>query len=159
MGALAAAILLAGGASAQTVFTAAVGPRCKNESQPGFGLWTCPGPAGYAVQFSDEGNMVALTIAPWRAIKKAGTTAQWRGSGKAFGEKVHWIMRGGIPRAAVIRTWRRADDDSEVLELSVFAIEGAKACAYGTVDIHMANANEAALANADEAAGAGCRKN
>ncbi|WP_225130322.1 MULTISPECIES: hypothetical protein [Bradyrhizobium] len=103
--------------------------------------------------------MVALTIAPSRATEKAGTTAQWRDSGKAFGEKVHWVMRGGIPRAAVIRTWRRADDDSEVQELSVFAIEGAKACAYGTVDIHMANANEAALAKADEAAGSGCRKN
>jgi hypothetical protein len=33
-------------------------------------------------------------------------------------------MRGGLPRAAVIRTWRRkdGDDESELQELSVFAI-------------------------------------
>ena len=152
--------LLAGSALADTVFTPASGPKCKDESKEGFGLWTCPGPAGYAVRFSDEGNVVALTIAPARSIDKALPTAQWRGASKAFGDKVQWVMRGGVPRAAVIRTWRRkdGDDESEVQELSVFAIDRARACAYGAVDIHRPRVNDAALAQAEQAAERRCPK-
>jgi hypothetical protein len=153
--------LLAGSALADTVFTPASGPKCKEGSKEGFGLWTCPGPAGYAVRFSDEGNTVSLTIAPARSIDKALPTAQWRGADKAFGDKVQWVMRGGVPRAAVIRTWRRkdGDDESEIQELSVFAIDGARACTYGAVDIHRPRANDAALAQAKQAAQSRCSKN
>jgi len=151
--------LLAGSARADTIFTPASGPKCKQESKEGFGLWTCPGPAGYAVRLADEGNMVALTIAPARSIEKAPPTAQWRGAGKAFGDKVQWIVRNGVPRAAVIRTWRRTDDDeSEIQELSVFSIDRAKACAYGAVDVHRPEANAAALALAKQAADGRCAK-
>jgi hypothetical protein len=152
--------LLVGSALADTVFTPASGPKCKDESKEGFGQWTCPGPAGYAVRFADEGNMVALTIARARSIDKVPSTAQWRGAREAFGDKVQWVMRGGVPRAAVIRTWRRkdGDDESEIQELSVFAIDGARACAYGVVDIHRPQANEAALALAKRAAERRCSK-
>lgn len=152
--------LLASSALADTVFTPASGPRCKDQSTEGFGQWTCPGPAGYAVRFADEGNIVALTIARARSIDKAPPTAQWRGAGKAFGDKVQWILRGGVPRAAVIRTWRRkdGDDEGEVQELSVIAIDGARACAYGAVSIHKPQANDAALALANEAAEERCPK-
>lgn len=152
--------MVAGGSAlADTTFTAASGPKCKDESKPEFGLWTCPGPAGYAARFADEGNMVSLTLAPSGSIAKAEPTAQWRGAGKAFGDKVQWIIRGGVPRAAVIRTWRRPDDDErEIQELSVFAIDGPKACAYAAIDIHVAKANEAVLARAEEAADSRCRK-
>ncbi|MBC9880342.1 hypothetical protein G8O24_23735 [Bradyrhizobium sp. INPA01-394B] len=147
-----------GGAYGQTPFTPATGPACKNQSKEGFGLWTCPGPAGYVVRFADEGNIVSLTIAPKRAIEKVqGPTAQWRGAGKAFGDKVQWIMRAGVPRAAVIRTWSRVgDDEREVQELSVFAVNGEKACLFGAVEIHTDKANEAALARAAQAAEVGC---
>jgi hypothetical protein len=145
------------GALAQTTFTPATGPACKDESTDELGLWTCPGPAGYVVSFADEGNIVSVTIAPRSAIEKlSGPTAQWRGAGKSFGEKVQWIMRGGVPRAAVIRTWRTVDDDNELQELSVFAISGAKACLVGSVDVHTDKANDAALARAQQAANAGC---
>ena len=101
--------------------------------------------------------MVSLTLAPSGSIAKVGPTAQWRGAGRAFGGTVQWIIRGGIPRAAVIRTWRRVDgDEREIQELSVFAIDGRKACAYGAIDIHIAKANEAALAGAETAADSGC---
>ena len=153
------AMVMSGSALADTTFTAASGPKCKDESKPEFGLWTCPGPAGYAVRFADEGNMVSVTLAPSALVAKAESTAQWRGAGKAFGDKVQWIMRGGAPRAAVIRTWRRQDDDErEIQELSGFAIDGPKACAYAAVDIHLAKANEAALARAEEAADSRCPK-
>jgi hypothetical protein len=151
--------LLAGTALADTVFTPAKGPKCKNESKEGFGQWTCPGPAGYAVRFADEGNIVSLSIARARSIEKAPSTTQWRGAGKVFGDKVQWVIRGSVPRAAVIGTWRRKDDDeSELQELSVFAIEGGRACAYGAVDIHKPQANEAALALAKQAAKSRCSK-
>lgn len=150
--------MMAGGAAlADTTFTAANGPTCKDQSKAEFGLRTCPGPAGYAVSFADEGNMVSLTLAPLGLIGKGGPTVEWRGAGKAFGDKVQWIMRGGVPRAAVIRTWRRADEDErEIQELSVFAVDGPKACAYAAVNVHVANANEVALARAEEAADSRC---
>jgi hypothetical protein len=149
--------LAGGGALADTTFTAASGPKCKDESKPEFGLWTCPGPAGYAARFTDEGNMVSLTLAPASSIARAGPTAQWRGAGKAFGDKVQWIIRDGVPRAAVIRTWRQPDDDDgEIQELSVFAIDGKRACPFGAVDIRQPKANDLALARAEEAAGGRC---
>jgi hypothetical protein len=153
-------LLLAGSALADTIFTPASGPKCRYESKEGFGRWTCPGPAGYAVRFADEGNIVALTIARARSIEEAPLTAHWRGAGKAFGGKVQWVMQGGVPRAAVIRTWRRknGDDESEIQELSVFGIDGGRACAYGAVDINKPRANETALALAKQAAEQRCSK-
>jgi len=146
-----------GSALADTTFTAASGPKCKDESKPEFGLWTCPGPAGYAVRFADEGNVVSLTLAPSGSIANAAPTAQWRGAGKVFGDKVQWIMRSGVPRAAVIRAWRRAgDDDREIQELSVFAIDDKRACPVGAVDIHQPKASDLALAKAEEAVGGHC---
>ena len=146
------------GALAQSKFTPATGPACKDESTDELGLWTCPGPAGYVVSFADEGNIVSVTIAPRSAIEKvSGPTAQWRGAGKSFGDKVQWIMRAGVPRAAVIRTWRRVGkNEKELQELSVFAISGANACLIASIDVHADKANDAALARAQQAANAGC---
>ncbi|WP_082847865.1 hypothetical protein [Bradyrhizobium sp. DOA9] len=145
-------------ALAQTTFTPATGPTCKDESTEELGLWTCPGPAGYVIRFADEGNIVSLTIAPRREIEKvSGPTAQWRGAGKSFGGKVQWIMRAGVPRAAVIRTWRTVgEDEKELQELSVFAVNGKNACLVDSVDIHTDKANDAALARAQRAASEGC---
>jgi hypothetical protein len=62
-------------------------------------------------------------------------------------------MNTGVPRAAVIRTWRRPDDNErEIQELSVFAIDGKRACIFAAIDIHQAKANELAQAKAEEAA-------
>jgi hypothetical protein len=149
-------MLVGGSALADTTFTSASGPKCKVESKPEFALWTCPGPAGYAVRFADEGNIVSLTLAPSGSIANAAPTAQWRGAGNAFGDKVQWILRGGVPRAAVIRSWRRDDDEREIQELSVFVIDGKRACPFGAVDIREAEANDLALAKAEEAAGRRC---
>jgi hypothetical protein len=157
---LTAVLMVVAGGSAladTTLFTAASGLKCKHDSKLEFGLWICPGPAGYAVRFADEGNMVSLTLAPSGSIANARPTAQWRGAGKAIGDKVQWVIRGGVPRAAVIRTWRRADhDEREIQELSVFAIDGKRACTFAAVDIHQARANEVAEAKAEEAAGSRC---
>jgi hypothetical protein len=152
--------LIVGNALADTIFTPASGPKCKDKSNEHVSVWTCPGPAGYAVQFFDEGNFVGLTIAPARSIDKAGWTATWRGASKAFGDKVQWVMRGGKPTAAVIRTWRRkdGDDESEIQELSVFTVDGARACTYGVVGVDQPRANHVALAHAQQAAERRCSK-
>ena len=73
-----------------------------------------PGPAGYAICFADEGNIVVVAIVPRKAIGDAIPSASWRGIGKLFGDKVQWVMRYGRPVAAVVRTWRRDDFEREI---------------------------------------------
>lgn len=153
-------ILTIFGARAETAFSPTTGPGCKDYSKPELGYWVCPGPGGYAVAFMDEGNIAGLAIGPARSIRKAATTAQWLGAGKVFGEKMQWIMRGGLPKAAVLRIWRRkdVDDPTEIQELAVYAIDGARACAHAAVNIHRPKTNELALAQAEQAAASGCPK-
>jgi hypothetical protein len=148
------------GARAETQFTDAKGAYCKDHSKEGFSDWVCPGPGGYAIKFTDEGNMVSLTIAPARSIDDAQATAQWPGANKAFGDKVEWIVRDGEPKAAIIRTWRRksVEDTTEVQELSVFAINSDVVCSYAAVNARHAHANEEAAAQADRAADWRCPK-
>lgn len=67
--------MIGGSALANTIITPANGAKCKDEPDEHISSWTCPGPAGYAVQFWEEGNIVALTIAPARSIHKAPMTA------------------------------------------------------------------------------------
>lgn len=146
---------------AETLFSDANGPKCQDHSKPEFGDWTCPGPGGYAVRFTDEGNIVSLTFAPARSIRKVEPTAHWLGANKVFGDKVEWIVRAGVPRAAVIRTWRRkdVDDTTEIQELAVFTVDRAGACAFSAVDVHHPKANETAAAQAEQAADRQCTRN
>jgi hypothetical protein len=149
--------LLAGSALADPVFTPTNGPTCKDYSKPQFGHWVCPGPGGYAVAFMDEGNVAGLKIAPASAIRKGTASEQWLGSGQVFGHRAQWVLRDGAPKAAIIRIWRRKSEDStELQELQVYAIDGAKACPVATVEARMAKANETALARAEQAVGWRC---
>lgn len=68
---MAAALVLLTAARAETVFTATNGRECKDSSKPEFGDSVCPGPGGYAVHFTDEGNMVGITICPSPAAESA----------------------------------------------------------------------------------------
>jgi hypothetical protein len=146
--------MLTCGARAETIFTATNGLGCKDSSKPEFGDWTCQGPGGYAVRFFDEGNLVGLTIGRSRFIRAATATSQWLGAGKVFGDKVQWIVREGEPKAAVIRIWRRKSpqDDNEIQELAVFAINDRIVYPFANIDIHSPNANETAAREAATAA-------
>ena len=151
--------LAAGNAFGQAVITPTTGPTCKDESDESVGMWICPGPGGYVVRFADEGNIVSLTIAPARSMKEAKATVQFRAAGDAFGNKMRWVLHDGVPKAVVIRTWRRPDDDDRgIEELTVFTIDGTRACSYGAVSARQSKANEIALAKAEEAAGSRCAK-
>ena len=147
-------VLMLTAARAETVFTATNGHECTDSLKPEFGNWVCPGPGGYAVHFMDEGNMVGVTIAPSRSIRAAPATSQWMGAGKAFGDKIQWVVRSGRPKAAVLRIWRRKglDDETESQELAVFAINERLVCPYAVIDIHRPNANQAAAQEAEAAA-------
>lgn len=150
----AALVLMMTAARAETVFTATNGRECKDFSKQEFGDWVCPGPGGYAVHFMDEGNMVGITLGPLRSIRGTPATSQWMGAGKAFGDKIQWVVRGGRPKAAVLRILRRKslDDDTEIQELAVFAINERLVCPYAVADIHHSNANETAAREAEAAA-------
>lgn len=142
-------LVLASGASANSIFLPASGPSCLDRSKESFGLWRCPGPAGYAVEFSDEGNMVAIGFARTGLrgshIEAAAT---WPGAGKVFGDKIQWVMQDGRPHAAIIRTWRNEvsaeGNNQEIQELAVFKLGEPKACRYAAVSIKVPSANEVA---------------
>lgn len=144
-------------AHADIVYTATGGPTCNAASRDGLGEWTCPGPAGYVVRFLDEGNVAAVAIGSnRRAISRMENTAQFRGAGRVFGDKIQWYLVDGKPRAAVIRTWRLDDAERETQQLDVYAIDRTGACIVESINVKTTSANERALARATEAARSGC---
>ena len=58
------------------------------------------------------------------AAHKSKSTANWRGSGKVFGDKLQWVMQDGRPGAAIIPVRRvnitKDGAEREVQELKVF---------------------------------------
>jgi len=74
--------------------------------------------------------------------------ANWRGTGKVFGDKVQWVMQDGKPGAAIIRIWRAEGSEEgsnqEIQELAVFKLGEPRACQYAAVDIKQPSANEVA---------------
>ena len=151
-----AALTAANEASASNIFLPTSGPSCLDRSKDSFGLWRCPGPAGYVVEFGDEGNMVGMGFAkaPLRG-RSTRFVANWRGAGKVFGDKLQWVMQDGKPGAAVIRVWRVDTDkdghDHEFQELKVFRVHEKGSCEYAAIDVRQPSANEQAEARAREA--------
>lgn len=124
-------------------------------------VWRCPGPAGYIVEFADEGNIVGIGFAkgPLRG-PPIQSVASWRGSGKVFGDKLQWLIQDGRPGAAIIRVWRvdvaKDGEEREVQELKVFRLDRTKACEYATIDARQPTANEQATKYALEAMNRAC---
>lgn len=158
-----AVLTAANEASASNIFLPTNGPTCVDRSKEFFGLWRCPGPAGYVVAFGDEGNVVGIGFAkaPLRG-RDIHFVANWRGAGKVFGEKLQWVMQDGKPGAAVIRIWRVDTDkdghDNEVQELKVFRLQDQGSCEYATIDARQPSANEQAEMRAYEALSHVCPK-
>jgi hypothetical protein len=147
---------------ADVIYTPTMGASCRDYSKPQFGHWVCPGPGGYAVGFSDEGNMAGVAIglrssAPY----KLKNVSQFRGAKKVFGDKLEWHVVNGLPKSAVLRVWKRADSgeadsEREVQQLEVYAIDGGKPCLFSTVDAAQPGANAKAAAFAEQATHARC---
>lgn len=141
---------------ADVVYTATSGPTCHDRSKEFVGNWTCPGPAGYAVRFLDEGNIAAIAIGPRRGISRMKNVTQFRGPGRVFGDKMQWLIVDGKPRAAVLRTWRLDDAEREQQQLDVYAIDRDTVCVVESINVKTPSANERALARAEIAARSGC---
>ncbi|MGY3694566.1 hypothetical protein ACVIGA_004646 [Bradyrhizobium sp. USDA 3240] len=160
--AIAVACLLAAGsalAGERSVYTPTKGPKCIDGSRKYEDDWSCPGPAGYAVEFSDEGNLAAVSIRP--SGRKAGASYVFRGRGRIFGDVVDWRLVDDTPTSAVLRVWRAVIQtdgaETEIQELAVFKVTPQEFCRVASVDARQPAANEAARRLASEAAGMPCR--
>jgi hypothetical protein len=153
----AAAILLLSTIASQAavIYTPTKGPTCRDFSKPEFGDWACPGLGGYGARFTDEGNLVSVSISP-RFRAKEGLRAQFRGAGKVFGDKIEWHVVGGIPKSAVLRMWYRDENDKELQTLEVFLLEPHRACSFGSIDARRSDANELASQRAEYATHSNC---
>jgi hypothetical protein len=165
-------MLLTTASQAAVIYTPTKGPTCRDFSKPEFGDWACPGPGGYVTRFTDEGNIVSVSVGPRSGFTDEGNivsvsvgprsraneqvTAQFRGSGKVFGDKVEWHLVGGVPKSAVLRMWYRDENDKELQTLEVFLLEPHRACSFGSIDARRSDANELASQRAEYATHSNC---
>ena len=146
-------------AGERSVYMPAHGSKCVDRSREHEGAWSCPGPSGYAADFSDEGNLAAFSIRlPGR---KADTPYVFRGRGQIFGDVVDWRVADDTPKAAVLRIWRAAPQadgsEMEIQELVIFKVTPQQSCRVASVDARQPAANDAARRLASEAALLPCR--
>lgn len=129
------------------LYTPTAGKICADRSRTSLGAWSCPGPAGHAAEFFDEGNVASfgIRLPPERTAR---TRYAWRGAEKVFGDLVEWQVDKGRPRSAVLRIWRTASDSTgrerTVSELLVFRISAATPCKIAAIDTRRPGANEIA---------------
>jgi hypothetical protein len=144
-----AGLLAAGGAAAgeHNAYMPTNGARCTDRSRQHEGAWSCPGPAGYAADFSDEGNLAAFAIRPPGRMEKV-VAYVFPGRDRVFGDIVDWHVVDGAPRAAVLRVWRAVvlvdGSEAEVQELVVFKVGLRETCRIASVNVRQPAANEAA---------------
>jgi hypothetical protein len=147
-------------ADERSVYTPTHGSKCIDRSREYEGAWSCPGPSGYAADFSDEGNLAAISVRPPRRWKRPAAAYAFRGLGRVFGDIVDWRVADDTPTAAVLRIWRAATQadgsELEVQELAVFKITPQESCLVASVDARQPAANEAARRLATEAAEMPC---
>jgi hypothetical protein len=153
--ALAVLTMLASPTLAQeSVYTPTRGSVCRESgSQSAFNVWQCPGPAGFEVEFADEGNIVGVAVGRPDDKRKIGPPVSWRGAGRVFGDKLQWRLSNGIPVAVILRIWRvwtdRAGNDHTVQELLVMRLSSHGTCRVGAVDVRQTDANLIAQQLAD----------
>jgi hypothetical protein len=144
----------------ENFFTPTNSRACTDRSRPEFGLWRCPGPAGYVAEYFDEGNLAAVSIWTSSRTPKTKTSISWRGAGRVFGEKLQWRVNNGRPVAAILRAWRtetKSDGkERELEEIIVLKIAPEGSCRVASVDARRAGANEVAQRRSDEAASLPC---
>jgi hypothetical protein len=112
----------------------------------------CKGPAGYAVVFTDEGNVVDARFGPRGREKNLGGL-QWTGAIDA--KKVEWRMEDGRPVAAIFRLSKMNPETSESRPyLAVAKVTATGGCLIELVDARATDANAKARRVADTRAGA-----
>jgi hypothetical protein len=147
--------------AAQSLYTTTRGPACKDGSNAHFSVWRCPGPAGYAAEYSDEGNLASIALwLPGRTSRRATTSVVWRGSGRVFGDLLEWRIDRENPVAAILRIWRidgsspGGSEPKEELVLLKVRPEGS--CRVATVPTRRPNANEVVRTMSSQVAAMHC---
>jgi hypothetical protein len=143
---LAAPAAYAAAGESTYAYTPTGGPACVDRSKAHLGVWRCPGPQGYVAEYSDEGNLVGVTI--WRPATEPNPTmtVTWRGSGRAFGKLLEWRIDRGEPSAAILRIWRTKTDpfgtEHEVEELLLIKLRPTGSCRALAINARDRGANE-----------------
>jgi hypothetical protein len=137
----------AAASAAQSLYTGTRGPGCKDGSNAHFSVWRCPGPAGYAAEYSDEGNLAGIALwIPGRTNRRAATSLIWKGGGRVFGDLLEWRVDREKPVAAILRIWRidasSAGGTEAQEELVLLKVRPEGSCRVVTVPARRPNANE-----------------
>jgi len=152
---------MAAASAAQSLYTTTRGPACKDGSKPSFSVWRCPGPAGYAAEYSDEGNLAAIALwIPGRTSRRAATSVVWRGGGRVFGDLLEWRIDRENPVAAILRIWRLdaswAGGNEPQEELVLLKLRPEGSCRVVTVPARRTKANEVVRAMSSQVAAMPC---
>jgi hypothetical protein len=150
--------------AAQSLYTTTHGPPCKDSSKEYFSVRRCPGPAGYAAEYADEGNVAAVTLwLPGPTERRAATSVVWRGGGRVFGELLEWRIDRANPVAAILRIWRidasSAGRDETQEELLLLKVRPESSCRVATVPTRQPKANEIVRAMSSQLASLPCLGN
>lgn len=142
------------------VYTPTHGASCADRSREGFSRWRCPGPAGYVVEYADEGNIAGIALWHPTRQQRSPLSVSWRCAGRVFGDKLEWRMTAGTPYAVILRVWRidaAADGrERETEELMVLKVSPTGACRVASVNARQPQANEIAQRMSDGAATSPC---
>lgn len=139
--------------ASESAYTRVRGRECIDMSKRYFGSWRCPGPAGYVIEFFDEGNLAGVNVRLGTNRMNSSSSSRWRGYGEVFGELVEWRMQRGYPTAAVLRRFRvlsdQNGDERQSEELAIFKLSWHQSCLVQIVDARQPEANILARAVAD----------
>jgi hypothetical protein len=112
------------------------------------------------VEFTDEGNLAAISIWVPRHVPKATKSISWRGAGRVFGEKLQWRVSNGRPFAAILRVWRTdttsEGQEREAEELIVLRLSAHGACRVASINGRQLGANEIAERQSEGVLGLPC---
>lgn len=139
--------------ASERVFTPTFSETCKlTRSAPEISDSECPGPGRYRLWFAevDQFDQVAFSQ---REPKSAEDGLSWLAAEIGIGGEVEWHTRNGVPYAAILDTWRHADDgDNVVEEILIAKVSPAHSCRVGSVDARLPDAMNLARKIADRAA-------
>lgn len=138
--------------ASERVLTPTFPETCKlTRSAPETSNYECPGPGGYSLWLAEVDQFDQVTFSqhePKNAREEDGLS--WLVAEIGIGGEVEWHTTNGVAYAAILDTWRRADDgDRAVEEILIAKIAPMRSCRVGTVDAHLPDAMNVARRIAD----------
>lgn len=116
-----------------------------------FAAWSCPGPAGYRLNYSDSVMSAGVSFS-YRHRELASDSLQWPTASTGIGSQIEWRLHDGQPIAAIAARWRRAEageSEATFQELLVIKISPTAVCQVGAVGAFGRDALASARAMAD----------